>query len=143
MPKFGNASKLKLMTCDQRLQKICLDAIEVMDFTVLCGHRGQEEQDELFANGKSKLQWPKSKHNKNPSVAVDIAPWPIPDNWGSYDPHQLGRFYALAGVMFAMAAKHKIKLRWGGTWGGIDDKNPSGFFDLPHFEIIEDYNEWE
>lgn len=130
MPKFGNASKLKLMTCDQRLQKICLDAIEVMDFTVLCGHRDSDEQNKLFEEGKTKVQWPKSKHNVTPSVAVDLAPYPV--DWNDTE-----RFYALAGVMFAIAAKHKIKLRWGGTWGGIDDKNPSGFVDMPHFEIVE------
>lgn len=41
---------------------------------VLVGHRDQMEQHQAFINGASKLQWPRSKHNKVPSEAVDIRP---------------------------------------------------------------------
>lgn len=130
MPKFGKKSKERLFTCHQKLQLICFEAISVMDFTVLEGHRTEKKQNQLFAEGKSQLEYPMSKHNRSPSLAVDIAPWPI--DWEDRE-----RFYMLAGLMFGIAAKHGITLRWGGTWGGPDDKNTSGFFDGPHFEIVE------
>lgn len=128
MPSFSNKSKECLLTCDPRLQTICFDAIAIMDFTVLEGHRDQETQNLLYAEGKSQLKYPYSRHNRNPSKAVDIAPYPI--DWNNKE-----RFYALAGVMFTIAEKYGYKLTWGGTWGGLDDKNIGGFYDLPHFQI--------
>ena len=74
MPVFGKRSLQKLETCDPRLQEICKEAIKVMDFTVLCGHRAEDEQNRVYNEGKSKLQWPKSKHNSKPSIAIDLAP---------------------------------------------------------------------
>jgi len=49
----------------------------VHDVSVLCGHRGQVEQDWAYKQGNSKLPWPKSKHNSFPSRAVDLAPYPL------------------------------------------------------------------
>ena len=37
--------------------------------------RTKTEQDELFAKGKTKLKYPESKHNRDPSLAIDIAPY--------------------------------------------------------------------
>ena len=130
MPYFGRLSTQRLYTCDERLQSICNEAIKVYDFSVLCGHRDEIEQKKLFREGKSKLEYPHSKHKKIKSLAVDIASWPL-----DWDDRQA--FYALAGVMFAVAHSKGIKLRWGGTWGGLQDKNKSGFYDLGHFEIKE------
>jgi peptidoglycan LD-endopeptidase CwlK len=104
-------------------------AITRYDFTVLCGHRTKEEQNDAFERGASKLRWPQSKHNKTPSLAVDIAPFPI--DWGD-----LQRFRELAAIILDEAAKLNIKLRWGGDFnmnGKPDDK----FIDMPHFEILE------
>ena len=42
---------------------------------IVCGHRNKEDQNKAFAEGKSKLKWPKGKHNKLPSQAVDAAPY--------------------------------------------------------------------
>ena len=128
MPYFGRLSTQRLSTCDERLQDICNEAIKVYDFSVLCGHRDEIEQKKLFREGKSKLEYPRSKHNKIKSLAVDIAPWPL-----DWDDRQA--FYTLAGVMFTIAHSKGIKLRWGGTWGGLQDKNTSKFYDLGHFQI--------
>lgn len=130
MPKFGNASKSRLAECDPRLQEICHEVIKFYDFTVLCGHRGEEEQNKLFKDGQSKLKFPNSKHNKNPSLAVDIAPWPI--DWNDHR-----RFHLLSGMMFSVANAKGITLRWGGDWNRNWDLNDQSFYDLPHFEIVE------
>jgi hypothetical protein len=95
-------------------------AIKRYDFTVLCGHRGEEEQTRAYEAGNSKLRYPMSKHNSEPSMAVDIAPYPI--DWDD-----IGRFQELAAIVLEEAALAKIPLRWGGNW-----KN---FKDYPHYEL--------
>lgn len=129
MPTFSRRSLARLETCDHRLQMVLKRAITRYDFTVLCGHRTKEEQQDAFERGASKLQWPRSKHNKKPSLAVDVAPFPI--DWDN-----LERFRELAAVIMDEASKLGIKLRWGGDFnmnGKPDDK----FVDMPHFEILE------
>ena len=49
----------------------------IRDITVLCGFRGQAEQDAAVKRGASKTPWPRSAHNRTPSDAVDVAPYPI------------------------------------------------------------------
>jgi peptidoglycan L-alanyl-D-glutamate endopeptidase CwlK len=122
MPSFSSVSKERLKECDSRIQTVLNEAIKYYDFSVLCGHRGEEEQNEAYRKGHSKLKYPQSNHNKNPSKAVDVAPYPI--DWKNHK-----RFYFLAGIILLIAKKKNISLRWGGHW-----KN---FVDLPHFEIKE------
>lgn len=129
MPTLSKTSQQRLSTCDPRLQVIVIAAIKRIDFTVLCGHRGQQDQDDAVARGFSKTPWPKSKHNSLPSAAVDLAPYPI--DW-----HNLDRFKALAMIMIDEAHKAGTKIRWGGDFnrnGLPDDK----FIDMPHFELDE------
>ncbi len=129
MPMFSKRSLARLETCDHRLQIVMKRAIARFDFTVLCGHRSKQEQNDAYERGASKLQWPNSKHNKTPSLAVDVAPFPI--DWDD-----LGRFREMARIIMEEADKAGIKLRWGGDFnmnGKPDDK----FVDMPHFEINE------
>lgn len=129
MPSFSTQSGLKLATCDPRLQQVCDKVIKHYDFTVLEGHRSEERQDELFRQGKSKLQAGQSKHNSNPSRAVDIAPYPI--DWSDSN-----RFFLLAGRMYQAAAELGVTIRWGGDWDSDSDHKDQTFNDLPHFEIV-------
>lgn len=85
---LGRASKLRLATCDARLQQLVtavvarVDAGEcpgVPDISVACGYRGEAEQNAAFDRGVSKLRYPHSKHNTVPSQAVDL--WPSPVDW--------------------------------------------------------------
>jgi peptidoglycan L-alanyl-D-glutamate endopeptidase CwlK len=88
MAKY-NYSKLSLKRiseCAEPLQLIAQELIKEMDVTVLCGHRSKEEQDRCFKLGTSKLQWPRSKHNKTPSQAIDIVPFPI--QWKDLGPYR-------------------------------------------------------
>jgi peptidoglycan LD-endopeptidase CwlK len=119
MPKFSERSLQQLNTCCHELQDICNEAIKEMDFTVICGHRGEKEQNEAFERGASKLKYPNSKHNINPSIAVDIAPYPI--KWTDKK-----RFIELSKIMKRIAKEKNIELVWGGDWK---------MQDLVHFEI--------
>ncbi len=132
MYKYGKKSRERLATCDPRLQEIFNEVIKVMDISILCGHRSEEEQQKAFNNGNSKLQYPNSKHNSTPSIAIDVAPWNGGIDWENYK-----SFYFLGGLALGIADQKGIKLRWGGDWnrnGKFDDQT---FDDLVHFEIVE------
>ncbi|MCX5778750.1 MAG: M15 family metallopeptidase [Elusimicrobia bacterium] len=122
MPSFSKKSLEILNTCNEDLQKVLKEAIKVTDFTVLCGHRGEKEQNQAFENGTSKLKYPGSRRNKIPSEAADCAPWPV-----SWDPKDECRFYFMAGIILAAAKYLGKQVVWGGSW--------QGFKDLPHFEL--------
>jgi peptidoglycan L-alanyl-D-glutamate endopeptidase CwlK len=132
MYQFGQKSQEKLKQLNYRLQQILLEAIQIIDFSITEGHRDEETQNDLYDQGLSKLQFPDSKHNSYPSMAVDIAPYPI-----DFDDHY--RFIYLAGVIKAVAHRHGVKIRWGGNWDGDDIIiRDQSFNDLVHFEILED-----
>ena len=75
--KFGNTSKARLRQCHPDLQKLmeAVIAESPEDIAIVCGGRGQGKQDKAYAEGKSKLKYPNSKHNIQPSMAVDVAPY--------------------------------------------------------------------
>ena len=77
MPKFSKKSKAKLNTCDKRLIELFNKVVKKFDCTIIEGHRSKDRQNKLFDEGKSKLQYPNGKHNATPSMAVDVAPYPI------------------------------------------------------------------
>lgn len=120
MANFGKRSLEQLKTCHPDLQKILIEAIKDFDFTILEGHRGEERQDELYKEGYSQVIWPASKHNSTPSMAADIAPYPI--EWDNID-----RFKELARHIKKCALKYNLAVRWGGDW--------LKFKDYPHFEL--------
>lgn len=130
MPKFSKLSEQRLATCDSRLQKLLRAAIEHVDFTVLCGYRNEEEQEDAFRRGASTKHYPDSRHNTLPSSAVDIAPYPV--DW-----KDTARFARLVGYIERIAQEHGIRIRWGGDFDGdgytVDEK----FIDMPHIELVE------
>ena len=130
MAKLGKKSLEILSTCDNRIQKIIHEAIKVTDFTVIEGTRSLERQQQLFKEGKTKIDGiqSKGKHNYDPSLAIDIAPYPI--DW-----NDTKRFFYLAGVVKALAISMGIELRWGGDWDSDDDFTDQTFNDYPHFEL--------
>lgn len=130
MAKFGNRSLKELQTCSKVLRLILTQAIELYDFSVLKGFRGEQEQNKAYREGKSKLQYPESKHNQTPSRAVDIAPYPI--DW-----EDKKRFYYLAGLIKGIAHAEGVKIRWGGDWDRDGDFDDQSFNDLPHFELVD------
>jgi hypothetical protein len=131
MPYFGTVSRRNLAGCDLRLQEIFNRAIIFFDCKVICGHRGRESQNAAFNDfpQKSKKRWPDSKHNKKPSLAVDVLPYPI-----EYGDEK--RMYYFAGFVMMIAKDKGIKLRWGGDWDSDTEVKDQTFFDLAHFELV-------
>ena len=130
MPKFGNKSKARLSTCDQRLQDVFNEVIKYVDCSVLEGHRSKERQNILYDEGKTKVCYPKGRHNTSPSLAVDVAPYPI--DWNDRE-----RFHLFAGFVLGVARRMGVTLRWGGDWNMNFEVNDNKFDDFPHFEIRE------
>lgn len=137
MPKFSNTSLSRLSSCHRDLQTLFKHVILNYDCTIVCGFRDKEEQDKAFNEGHSQLQWPKSMHNKTPSLAVDVVPWES----GHLDWSQIqSAFFAgyvkgIADQLLRIGSiKHKIRL--GVDWNGDNDINDTKFWDGSHFEII-------
>ena len=130
MPRFGKRSRSRLSTCDDRLQDLLREVVKHFDCSVIQGHRGKEEQNEAFDEGRSKLRYPDGNHNASPSKAVDVAPYPI--DWSDRD-----RFHYFGGFVLGIASQMGLKIRWGGDWDRDTQVKDNKFDDLPHFEIRE------
>lgn len=63
----------KIAELHPKLVKV-IEAITI-PFYIVCAYRGEEAQNKVFVEGKSKLLFPYSNHNKWPARAVDIMPW--------------------------------------------------------------------
>lgn len=131
MPKFGALSEERLRTCDPRLQILFREVVHQYDCAVLVGHRGKEEQNKAVREGNSKVFWPNGRHNSKPSMAVDVAPYPI--DWKNEK-----RFYHFAGYVQGKASEMSIKIRFGGDWDRDFDLDDQDFMDLVHFELINE-----
>ena len=128
MFKFGNKSKERLVTCDERLQKVFNEVIKYVDCSVLEGHRSEERQNKIFKEGKTKVKYPKGRHNSSPSRAVDVTPYPV-----DWDDRERQTFFA--GFVLGIARSMDIKLRWGGDWDMDFQVMDNRFDDFPHFEL--------
>ena len=120
MPVLGKESLRNLRTCHEDLQKLVYEVIQVRDIKVTAGYRGEKEQNACFANHTSMLKYPQSLHNKEPSLAVDIVPYP--ELWDSPQ-----AFMELSVIIKDAAKKLGISIQWGGDW--------KKFKDLPHWEL--------
>jgi len=129
MPSFSKQSKERLATCHPDLQRLFNEVIKHYDCVVLEGHRGEAAQNAAFKAGNSKLKWPHGNHNKLPSLAVDVSPYPV--DWKNSK-----RFYYFSGFVMGLANQMGIKIRWGGDWDSDKDLDDNGLVDLPHFELV-------
>ena len=128
MPRFGKRSKSKLATCDDELQNLFYEVVKYFDCSVIIGHRGEKDQNKAFDEGKSKVRYPKGKHNSNPSTAVDVAPYPI--NWDDRE-----RFIYFGGFVKGVALEMGIPLCWRGDKNNDTQLSDNNFDDLVHFEL--------
>jgi len=128
MPSFSTKSKANLYTAHVELQRLFEEVVKGYDCTVIVGFRSKQDQDNAVASGLSKTPWPTSKHNRQPSLAVDVAPYPI--DWKNTK-----RFYHFGGYVKGVADRLGIPIRWGGDWDTDNDLDDQDFMDLVHFEL--------
>lgn len=122
---MNNDSLARLKTCHPDLIKLIKRVDEIYPIHVICGYRGKEDQDRAFNEKKSKLKFPESKHNKKPSLAVDIVPDPD-RNSKTLSWNDIAAFEIMLLAVESVADEYKIKIRL-----GRDFK----FKDFPHVEL--------
>lgn len=128
---MDKTSLKRLSTCHPDLIRLFEQVDKTFPLLIIEGHRGREAQHAAFAAGRSKLDWPKGKHNSLPSLAVDAAPLPL--DWAGKKSRE--KFYLFAGFVLAQALALGISLRWGGDWDSDWDIKENSFDDLVHFEL--------
>jgi peptidoglycan L-alanyl-D-glutamate endopeptidase CwlK len=143
MNKYSRNSARRVNECHDDLKLIFAIVLLSYDHAVLTGERGKDAQNAAFKAGRSKVQWPNSKHNSTPSMAIDASPYPIPKNWGDGDRNELEKFRYFAFYVIGVAdtlyhagiTTHTV--RWGGDWDSDKDVTDQTFDDLVHFELRE------
>ena len=133
MYKFSTRSLTNLYTCNHKLQNLAFNVMELQlfDFGISCGKRTEEEQNQLYFEGRSGLKYPQSKHNKKPSEAFDFVLYVN----GKVDWNNKSSWYMAIGVFRAMGEKLNIPIRCGGDWDGDFSTSDQRFHDLPHIEL--------
>ena len=128
MPKYGRKSRERLNTCDSKLQKVFNEVIKHVDCSVLEGHRSKDRQNKLYEEEKTKVKYPHGRHNRQPSSAVDVTPYPV--DWKDRERQTL-----FAGFVIGVASQMGINSRWGGDWDQDFQVVDNRFDDFPHFEL--------
>lgn len=143
MGSFSKKSLEVLETCHPDLQRLAHQAIKLIDFAVVQGHRPVEEQQRLYASGRTapgpiltKVDGVRvvGKHNHEPALAMDLCPWKpgVGLDWNDRE-----SFSVMGGVFLALGAAMGIKLRWGGNWDNDEYFREKGdSWDLPHIELL-------
>ena len=139
---FGNGSWNKLKTTHPEIRRLFIECIKHFNLTVLCGKRGEGEQELALRSGASTVKYPNSIHNVDNPInkdgkgvrAIDVAPFPM--DW-----NDLERFVYVGGKIMMIAKRLKIPMRVGFDWNRDsrmrDDKKRKALRDYPHYEYRE------
>ena len=142
MPEFGNASRARLVTCRDVLKELFTRVIKIRDCSIVCGHRPNDVQDALYAQGRTapgdivtNAKAGESAHNSLPSDALDAVPYP--ELWSSPS-----AFAQLSVIVMEQWEEMTVEgltdgweLVWGGDWDGDRDPNDTDNWDKPHWEV--------
>lgn len=137
MPSFGAKSRERLATCHPSLILLFEEVVRTTDCTIIEGHRSIEAQKAAFRAGASDKDGVinRSKHQSNPSIAVDVMPSPfVMHGVRAFDDPI--RFAYFAGKVMATADRMGIRLRWGGDWNDDGSTRDHRLVDMPHFELV-------
>ena len=129
---FGKRSLQRLSTTHPDIQRVIKRAMsfQYMDISVICGNRSTQTQGRLYAKGRSEPGnivtnidgvTRKSEHNYEPSLAIDVAPYPnlfesTEDEW-----------LKLSVCIQIAANLEGVNLLWGDNFESIIDK--------PHWQL--------
>jgi len=131
---FGEKSQKKLHLLSYKLQQVLREVLSlgIMDFSIIETFRDEETQNKAFEEGKSKVNWPNSKHNLHPAEAADCVPYINGEiSWNQF------HCCVLAGIILAIAEKLGVEIRWGGNWDRDEEPiTDQDFQDLVHFEEV-------
>jgi peptidoglycan L-alanyl-D-glutamate endopeptidase CwlK len=126
-----------LSECVETLQIVFKGLANNADFLIYEGHRGKEEQDKYFKEGKSKVKFPNSKHNTMPSKALDVIV--LINGKPQWDNTEMQTYFAGQVIGYAKRLYEEgavtQKIRWGGDWDRDGNPRNETFRDLVHFEV--------
>ena len=128
---WGRGSQRNLSQAHPDLRRVADKVLPLRDHSVICGFRGEEEQNHFFITGVSKVKFPDSKHNSRPSRAIDIQPYPYNEDTLRED------LTLLAGLYIGIASELGIGIRWGGSWDQTGETANNSFDDLFHMELVD------
>lgn len=128
---YSKTSRARLNSCHPKLVALFESLANDYNITIICGHRGKEEQNKAVSEGKSKTPYPRSKHNTSPSIAIDAMLYNKGLDWNDN-----GQNYMFVGVVRERARAMGIKLRCGADWDGDFDTDDQSFNDIVHFELV-------
>lgn len=132
MRTWSKSSQAVYDELDPQLQRVVTRIRdEVADISLIEGFRDKRRQQFLFLSNKSHVQWPDGKHNHIPSLAVDLRPYPWPED----ERKQWGALGYIAGRAIGIGHEEGVTIRWGGDWDGDGDVTDQKFDDLFHLEI--------
>ncbi len=133
MARLGAGSLAQLATCHPDLQRLVREVVRRLpahlDLKVIQGWRSSKEQEAAYASGKSDKKPGESKHERQPSRAVDMALFPVV--WKDEV-----MFGYLAGIVALIAAELGIGVRWGGDWDTDGSTLDHTLRDLDHWELL-------
>lgn len=124
------SSRVRRQLCPELQDVVDFIISEVSDISLTTGHRDEATQNSLYP-AFTKVKWPNSKHNAYPSLAVDLQPFPYPQD----DIKLRQQLAYIAGRAIEWAKHQHIDLRWGGDWDQDGSNVDNGFDDLFHFEV--------
>lgn len=135
MARFGALSLQRLHGAHPELQRLMHECIKQYDFMILDSQRGRKAQEAAFNKDASKVHFGHSAHNWTPSVALDIAPYPL--DWKA-----TGDFIELQiHVVRPTAERLGIPIRQGLDWNRNGILTDERFRDFPHVEL-HPWPEW-
>lgn len=159
--KYSSISRKELETVCPELSRIFTMVLPFQDHSILQGARNEYEQDKLLAEGKSKLAYPRSKHNVGPgagrtlSDAVDVAVYhPVfgkligTENQYARICKEFGitksraetwlymEYARLNALVMYAAYLDDVTVRWGGDWNYVNGILDQTFDDLFHWEVL-------
>lgn len=158
---YSKRSAHNLETCHSKIQETLRYILFTLkyDHTVICGHRKQIDQQIAFVSGASKIDWPNSKHNLLPSMAVDVVPYMkvrglrggihwrkdliIAQGKTEKEANKVVDLYLREMVRFATTVqiigleRFKIELRSGMDWDKDWNLMDNVFNDYLHLEIVK------
>lgn len=146
MPKFSKKSTKILRTVHTDLWTLFQVVVKYFDCTVFCGLRTTEEQQKLYAQGRTKPGYivtykdgvkNKSKHQSG--NAVDVVFYHTEKPHIRWKDNETNHYFAGAVLGIARLLKEQgvisSNIRCGIDWDMDNDLKDQSFFDIVHFEI--------
>ena len=130
MYPYGEKSQAELDTCHWELQDLFNEAKKHRNISITCGLRSNEQQAIELEEGSTTLGPGESKHNTDPSNAVDAIPYPTTaKDWKNRE-----YWVEWTSWVKGLATGMGIDIVSGFDWDNDYDLADQSFYDGPHFE---------